>query len=105
MSVVESRKNPYFNVVEEKEDGFVSLSKEPNNSILSRQEAPNVFDLNTSIYFYNPSFLQNSQKRSVFDTEKVAHYVMDSISFIDVDTEEDLCYMEFLFERGLFKHD
>ena len=95
-SVVKSRKNPYFNMVEEQNNGFVKLSKKPKVPYLRRQDAPKVYDMNTSIYIYKRDFLLNPKNISVFSTKKTAVFLMDDISAIDIDNPFDLNYIKYL---------
>ena len=46
----ESRRNPYFNMVEKNEEGKIRVSKPLPVGIRSRQAAPKCYDLNASIY-------------------------------------------------------
>ena len=97
-SVCEARKNPYFNMVELDENGYPHLSKKLDSAILSRQAAPKVYELNASIYVYKREFLLNAT--TVF-SDKAGIWVMDDES-IDIDSENDLKYMEYLLrEKGL----
>lgn len=105
ISVVKSRKSPYFNMVEEKEDGFVKVCKPLKSDILCRQDAPNVFDINGSIYFYNPHFLLNPKIKSVLSTERAAIYLMDDKYSLDVDSELDFKFIEFLIKDKVIKLD
>jgi len=98
-SVVKARKNPYFNMVEEKADGFVKIVKPLENDVLSRQNAPKVYDLNASIYFYDREFLFDKKNETVTSTDKAAIYVMDDISAVDIDSELDFRFIEFLIEN------
>lgn len=91
-SVCEARKNPYFNMVELDEEGYPQLSKQLSTSVLSRQVAPKVYELNASIYVYKREFLLNAT--TVF-AKKAGIHVMDNVS-IDIDSEEDLEYMSYL---------
>tara|TARA_Y100000034_G_C6900269_1_gene416123 strand:+ start:724 stop:1404 length:681 start_codon:yes stop_codon:yes gene_type:complete len=92
-SVVPARKNPYFNMVELKDDGFVELSKP--SVVLSRQTAPEVFEINGSIYIYSKDFLSNSRNVSVTSTDKAAIYIMNE-NAVDIDSEVDLKFVELL---------
>lgn len=47
-----ARRSPYFNLVEEDADGWVSLSKKLDRPIARRQDAPRCFDMNASIYVW-----------------------------------------------------
>ena len=57
-SVTESRRNPYFNMVCRK-DGVIKKVIESNFS--SRQQAPEVYDMNASLYAYSLNFLSSNQ--------------------------------------------
>lgn len=99
-SVTQARRSPYFNMVEEKKDGFVKLVKSSGGKILRRQDSPIVYDVNASIYFYNRDFLFNEENDSVTSSDRVAIYEMGRNS-IDLDEEIDLKFIEFLIERGV----
>lgn len=99
-SVIEARKNPYFNMVEVSEDGHVNLSKKPNRPILCRQTAPKVYEANAAIYFYDREFLMDKSNQSII-TDKSAIYVMGNKYSIDIDTELDFEFVQFLVEKGL----
>lgn len=101
-SVCRARKNPYFNMVELDENGYAHLSKPLKNKIVRRQDSPEVYDMNASIYIFNRDFL--------FDTDSIHSgravvYVMDDISSFDIDREIDFRLIEFLLEKGVFRFD
>jgi CMP-N-acetylneuraminic acid synthetase len=99
-SVVVAHKNPYFNMVEERPDGFVQLCKQQlSGGVHTRQSAPAVYEMNASIYFYQRDFLLHGESDSVI-TDRSAVYVMDEKSSYDIDREIDLVFLEFLLERG-----
>lgn len=56
-SVSEPGRNPYFNQVEQKENGYYAQVKALDINVLSRQAAPKVYDMNASFYFYKRCFL------------------------------------------------
>lgn len=97
-SVNKSHRNPYFNMVEKKRNGFFDLVKKIKSSPLSRQIAPNVYDLNASIYWYKRVFFECNYKTAI--TNKSIIYEMDHICF-DVDSAEDLFFLECLFEKKI----
>jgi N-acylneuraminate cytidylyltransferase len=84
VSVKESKANPYFNLFEEQENGFLKKSK--NGNFTRRQDAPKVWEYNGAIYFINIQTLRN---KPIAKFEKVQKYVMSMNSSIDVDTEFD----------------
>lgn len=101
-SVVRSRRNPYFNMVEKKSDGTVELCKQTGDNILTRQSAPKVYDMNASMYVYSRSFLLNEENHTPLSGRSFA-YEMDEISTIDIDSEIDFKFIEFLIKEGVVK--
>jgi CMP-N,N'-diacetyllegionaminic acid synthase len=91
-SVVESRRNPYFNMIE-KRDGKIKKVKESN--YIRRQDAPKVYDMNASIYCYKRESLLNKIKESPFEGENDI-IVMQDTAVLDIDSEEDFELMEVL---------
>jgi len=53
----EAEKNPYFNMVEEKEDGNIGLVMPASDVPLSRQSSPKVYSMNGSVYVWHRSTL------------------------------------------------
>lgn len=94
-SVNLAARNPYFNMVEEKENGFYAQCKK--GEFLSRQSAPKVFDLNASFYFYKRRFFENSYKTAITDRSLI--YKMNHICF-DLDLPIDFLFMEYLLENN-----
>lgn len=101
-SVVRAHRNPYFNMVEEKKDGFVRLAKGLPGEANRRQDAPRVWDMNASIYFYRREFLLRGKATTPF-SDKTAIYVMDDLSRYDIDSELDFKFVEFLIKEGAYK--
>ena len=97
-SVNPAARNPYFNMVEENEKGFYSLVKtNPDGSVMTRQSAPKVYDLNASFYWYRRSFFDTDSKSAI--TEKSLIYAMDHICF-DLDHPVDFLFMEYLLQNN-----
>lgn len=94
-SVSEANRNPYFNVVEKKENGYFDIIKKGN--FYSRQQAPKVYDMNSSFYIYKKKFFESKQSKTT--TNKSLIYVMPHICF-DLDHPIDFDFMEFLFEKN-----
>lgn len=101
-SVVPAQRNPYFNMVEVKSDGFVELCKKIPGGVTRRQDAPVVYSLNASIYFYDRAFLLDESKTSGI-TDRTSYCVMDEVSSYDIDREIDFEFLEFLIEKGKVK--
>ena len=98
-SVVKARKNPYFNMVELDENEYAHLSKKPEVAVNRRQNAPEVYDMNASIYFYNRSFLLEPKNIHPLSSKKAAIYQMDEIAAFDIDNEIDFKFIEFLIKN------
>lgn len=94
-SVVPSRRNPYFNMVEKDSEGEIVFSKPV--TCTCRQEAPEVFDMNASIYCYDRNTLIDSE-RDPFEG-KIEITVMPETYVIDIDHEEDFHVLECLVEH------
>ena len=101
-SVVPAHKNPYFNMVEQDASGKIILCKKLPGTIIRRQDAPKVYDLNASIYFYKREFIiQEDQKTPI--TENSSVYIMNEFSGMDIDREIDFIFVEQLVKEGLVK--
>lgn len=88
-----SNKNPYFNMVEIDEKGYVKLSKP--SQFVSRQEAPPVYSMNASIYVWKTPVLL--KMNHIFDSRfKLKLIEMPPERSIDIDHELDFQFIEFL---------
>lgn len=93
-SVNPANRNPYFNMVEENADGFYSLVKTNlKGSLMTRQSAPKVFDLNASFYWYKRSFFESDSKTPI--TQNSLIYEMPHVCF-DLDHQIDFDFLEYL---------
>lgn len=101
VSVTGANRNPYFNMLEETEDGKVWYSK-PNTSFIRRQDAPRVYDMNNSIYIYSSDYLRDKKNTKAVSDDTVG-FLMDPISSIDIDTEVDFMILETLVKKGFVK--
>lgn len=95
-SVNIASRNPYFNMVEKKENGYYNIVS-TGNDVLSRQTAPAVYDLNASFYIYRREFF-NKKIKTVF-TDNSLIYLMPHICF-DLDHIIDFDFLEFLLKNG-----
>lgn len=98
-SVVPSRRNPYFNMVEEVKKKRVTYSK-PNANIHRRQDAPKVYDMNASIYIYSRDYLLKEKNNKPVTDNSIA-YVMHEHSRHDIDSEIDFKFIEFLIKEKI----
>lgn len=90
-SVTEARRNPYFNMVKQDANGYIT--KVIESPFTARQQAPAMFDMNASIYAYSPQFLKNNTSNMLFDGVcDIIH--MPDTGILDIDSEEDFILME-----------
>ena len=94
-SVNESRRNPYFNIVEKK-NGRVRIIKKLKKYVIRRQNAPKTYDMNASIYIWKRNILMTSN--NLF-RKKTEIYVMDIQRSIDVDNKFDLILIKNLIKK------
>jgi len=95
VSVTESKANPYFTLKEENENGWLINSKE--GSFVRRQDTPKVWELNGAIYIVRITALKQNTLDKISKTIK---YSMDEISSIDIDTQLDWDFAEFLIRKN-----
>lgn len=100
-SVSPANRNPYFNMVEKTESGFVKLVKD-GSLFKSRQEAPEVYDMNASFYIYRRQFFTDGLQSAI--TPKSLAYVMRHVCF-DLDHPMDFTMMELLMKNNLLDID
>lgn len=96
-SVSKASKNPYFNMVEETDDGFAKLVKN-FGEIKARQKAPNVYDMNASFYIFRKEFFEKGWDTST--TDRSLCYIMPHICF-DIDHPLDFKILELMFRENL----
>lgn len=90
LSCCNSRKNPYYNIVEMK-NNRIKVVKNNSKKIIRRQDAPLTFDLNASIYIWRRNTLLKSNNLFHHDSSL---YVMDQKKSMDIDTYEDFDYVK-----------
>ncbi len=97
-SVVKSRRNPYFNMVCIK-DGIIK--KVIDSNFTTRQQAPEIYDMNASLYAYSINFLLSSN--NILDG-KSDIIIMNDTMVLDLDDKEDSEYMN-VIANYLFLND
>lgn len=106
-SVTDSRRNPYFNMVKKVEKGYKRVLE---SNFTARQEAPEMFDMNASMYAYDPDYLRTGG--GVLDGYCEVIKMYDT-GLLDLDHEPEFELMEviarYLFEKRedfgeIYKH-
>ena len=95
-SVSEAGRSPYFNQVEQKENGYFNKVKDAG-TVLTRQSAPKVYDLNASFYIYRREFFDLGYRGAITDRSLI--YLMQHTCF-DLDHPIDFEIISFLLENN-----
>ena len=96
ISACPSRKNPYFNMVE-KINGRIEIVKQLEKNPVRRQDAPKVYDMNASIYIWKRDVLLSY---NTFYTERTSLFIMPEERSVDIDTELDWEFVEFMIKKS-----
>lgn len=91
-----ARRSPYFNLVELGKDGVVRLSKSLEQPIVRRQDSPECFDMNASIYVWQRAALFESP--TIFNSD-TRLFVMPKDRSTDIDDAIDFQIVELLMKK------
>ena len=91
-SVTHARRNPYFNMVCRKDD---KIQKVLDSNFTARQQAPQMYDMNASIYAYAREALLRQIKTPLNLRCDIVE--MPDTGIVDIDNEGDFELMELLF--------
>lgn len=94
ITTFESEKNPYFNMVEYKDNRRIALVKEGAAGVVARQQAPKVYSMNASIYVWHRQTLT----KGLWDG-RVKMHVMPRERSIDIDSPLDFRIVEMLMQE------
>ncbi len=100
ITVTESHRSPYFNMVKENNDGTVGLVIPSKSPFSQRQDVPEVFDMTTVAYVLRPDFVIKNQ--SIFEG-KVRAVNIPLERSIDIDTLIDFRMAEFFMQINKHK--
>ena len=95
-TVTSSHRNPYFNMVVLDPQGYAQLVIPAEKATHRRQDAPPVYDSATVAYAARPDFVLGSH--SMFEG-RVKAVVVPRDRAVDLDTESDFSYAEFLISQ------
>ena len=98
ITAMPARRSPYFNLVEQGDNGCVDLSKKLDRPISRRQDSPKCFDMNASFDIWKREVLLKSD--TLF-TGNTGLYVMPEDRSIDIDCELDWRIVELLMAERL----
>ena len=95
LSVCESKKNPYFNLLESKNNKTQLIKR--NNIYNSRQVAPKVYEANSALYIWKRDFLFKASK---IIYSKTGVYIMPRHRSIDIDDKLDLYMVKSIYNKN-----
>ncbi|TRX34800.1 acylneuraminate cytidylyltransferase family protein [Flavobacterium sp. ZT3R18] len=90
VSVKKSKESPYYTIFEENGDNFLERSKK--SSFTRRQDCPDVFTYNGSMYLMRVDSLK---KTPISEFEKIKKIIMPEERSIDIDTMADWVLTEY----------
>ena len=99
VTVCEAEHNPYFVMMKFQNDNLVPFLK-TEKPITRRQDAPKVYRLNGAVYAVRRDVLMNENKLFTGNTRAV---IMPQERSIDLDSQLDFEFAEFLIKRALHK--
>ena len=91
----EPERNPYFNMMEVKANGFAEIVKQGDKPIVRRQDAPQVYSLTPAAYVIKRSALYEYEHWS---KARCKIHPMPRERAVDIDTDIDFKMIEFLME-------
>jgi len=94
VSVKNTKENPYFTLFEENEFGFLTKSKE--SDFQRRQDCPEVFAFNGSMYLMKVDTLK---KTPISGFKKIKKIIMPEERSVDIDTMADWVMAEFYLNK------
>jgi len=97
ITVSESNRNPYFNMIVKDSKGYSSLVIQSDKGITRRQDAPQIFDMTTVAYVVRTSFVKTHN--GIFEG-RVKSVTIPSERAIDIDTILDFKIAEYLHLYG-----
>jgi len=98
IGVTEAARSPWFNMVEQDNDGFLKVLLGGNEHYIRRQDTPKIYDMTTIAYVSRPEFIKNST--GLFEG-KVKGVEIPAVRALDIDTELDFEIAEFLMIKDL----
>lgn len=97
ITVTDSHRNPYFNMVKMNDDGQVSLVIPPKENVFRRQDAPKVYDMTTVAFIAKPQFVMD-QEGIWQGRVSMVHIPIERA--LDIDTAHDFRIAEYLISSN-----
>ena len=101
VGITEASRSPWFNMVQQDEDGFLKVLMGNEESYIRRQDTPAIFDMTTVAYVSRPKFIANFT--GIFDGN-VKGVEIPAERALDIDTELDFEFAEYLMGKVLMSN-
>jgi len=100
LSICSAKKNPYYNMIEKNKNEYKMVRQKKN--IFRRQDAPEVFEINASIYIFRRNTLLKNYN---LINKKTITYLMPRNRSVDIDDIYDFNFVKFSINKNekLFK--
>ena len=98
ITAMPARRSPYFNLIEKSPEGRIQLAKKLDKPVVRRQDAPECFDMNASIYGWKREVLM---KENTLFLPGTALHVMPEERSIDIDSELDFQIVEMIMKKRM----
>ena len=95
VSVKKAKENPYFSLFEQNSEGFLIKSKEGNFE--RRQDCPEVYAFNGSMYLINNKSIKTSR---ISEFKNIKKTIMPDERSVDIDTLADWTLAEFYLNKN-----
>lgn len=100
VTILESNRNPWFNMVKKTKEGSLTILNETMKRITRRQDAPKAYDLTTVAYVSRPSFILCAN--NMWDG-KIRGVEVNKENAVDIDSLDDFKYAEFLLSDRKYR--
>lgn len=95
-TVSPSHRSPYFNLVEEDERGYLSLSKRLDVNIEARQASPKTYDIVAGYYIFHAAYIRTG---SYLMNGRMRPYIVPREKSFDIDEPFDAELVDWLMRR------
>ena len=97
IAITPSTQSPYFNMVKKIRNNLIELVNKPTNSIIRRQDTPEIFNITTVVYVANADFIVKS--KNLFDGV-VTSIEVPRYRAIDIDDIYDFNFAESILSNN-----
>tara|TARA_Y100000389_G_C17461496_1_gene522092 strand:+ start:2591 stop:3313 length:723 start_codon:yes stop_codon:yes gene_type:complete len=91
-----AKKNPYFNLIERRKNGFKLSKRSKNVNVTARQKAPQTFEHVAGLYYFNTNYILKCS--NILDGKTFAYHVPLLKSF-DIDSIFDFKLVELILKN------